>query len=81
MAKRKPLAVYPRTHGETGDIPQTTEYDYGLSPYTRGNPGFFLFCYQDMGSIPVHTGKPLCCPIAEAIRGVYPRTHGETRRV
>ncbi len=72
------LAVYPRTHGETGDDPDFVDDGNGLSPYTRGNHRCGRSSGDQFGSIPVHTGKPLCGAALPVCDWVYPRTHGET---
>ena len=50
----------------------------GLSPYTRGNQRAISPYVFRMGSIPVHTGKPLRLDPYTVKVTVYPRTHGET---
>ena len=70
--------VYPRTHGETErDIGLRTAHR-GLSPYTRGNPITGYYPDGQLGSIPVHTGKPYLSVVGLGLLKVYPRTHGET---
>ena len=50
---------------------RSTMCQTSISPYTRGN----LLPHKRQRGIPVHTGKPV---LPWDIRGVYPRTHGET---
>ena len=70
--------VYPRTHGETPSGVCVVTLLFGLSPYTRGNPLHTLHLLLHRRSIPVHTGKPIAVRPGQGLKGVYPRTHGET---
>ena len=72
------IGVYPRTHGETPFTPFCQNDKTGLSPYTRGNHFRLRRRITEIGSIPVHTGKPQACLIWRHFVKVYPRTHGET---
>ena len=71
--------VYPRTHGETSYTRKRKKTERGLSPYTRGNLLRRTAQYRRLGSIPVHTGKPISPNIFLIVSRVYPRTHGETQ--
>ena len=75
---RRIVRVYPRTHGETYRKGKTGIPIEGLSPYTRGNPQSTCADLQHIGSIPVHTGKPIIDMLTLDALEVYPRTHGET---
>ena len=70
--------VYPRTHGETKSNSPALPTPKGLSPYTRGNQETMALQDSNVGSIPVHTGKPLGIFWDSIHQKVYPRTHGET---
>ena len=73
--------VYPRTHGETETIRAVGITEKGLSPYTRGNRADNRPRHLQVGSIPVHTGKPQSQLDLVCVEMVYPRTHGETSRM
>ena len=72
------IEVYPRTHGETLERGSDPGPDDGLSPYTRGNLRMRFPGGRWLGSIPVHTGKPIGRGLHRTTVKVYPRTHGET---
>ena len=69
--------VYPRPHGEAlrRGAPRTASG--GLSPPTRGSPGYCPPRVNPEGSIPAHTGKPAGGRYGDSGAGVYPRPHGE----
>ena len=72
--------VYPRTHGGTQAAAAHDHRQEGLSPHTRGNRAEGLCVECSSGSIPAHTGEPSQGDCRTESQGVYPRTHGGTRR-
>ena len=73
--------VYPRTHGEAASQLRLHGGEQGLSPHTRGSRPETVAMMLLAWSIPAHTGKPAHARSAAATIGVYPRTHGEARRL
>ena len=73
----RPVAVYPRPHGEAQEYEDEYNANGGLSPPTRGSRFPRIGPAPSTGSIPAHTGKP--SPDTSSVESVevYPRPHGE----
>ena len=72
--------VYPRAYGETSRTAPWSSPFRGLPPCIRGNRNSVDPFGTNMGSTPVHTGKPRAGWIVGCYSEVYPRAYGETRR-
>ena len=75
--RRRRNGVYPRPHGEAGDVVAFSLREPGLSPPTRGSRQEGRDAFHALGSIPAHTGKPWAGSLPAAMEAVYPRPHGE----
>ena len=74
----RPLRVYPRPRGGTGDVRSVGQLFIGLSPPTRGNRLLRRHLSREVGSIPAHAGEPSSAPIPCTMPPVYPRPRGGT---
>ena len=73
-----PRRVYPRVCGGTSASSPVFDYDAGLSPRVRGNPGQRSPKIPGIGSIPACAGEPRQMAPWSPPAGVYPRVCGGT---
>ncbi len=70
--------AYPRRRGGTHWSCSRMRRYWGLSPQARGNHGFGLFVYVDVGPIPAGAGEPAVRSSPRICAGAYPRRRGGT---
>ena len=76
VARRRPLAVYPRLRGGSPHCVALTLIQPGLSPPTRGIRRPSCPCPLSARSIPAYAGDPHPSPPRIADKAVYPRLRG-----
>ena len=70
--------MHPRSRGATPAPGAGTGRSAGLSPLTRGNPGWSSPDWPDRGPIPAHAGQPSPGASAPSPAWAYPRSRGAT---